>query len=88
MDPLSEPIGHWIFTPGAGWNPGTPEFQLILEGDGTVSDIIHVYNDANGVANITFQSGVVPEPSTVLLLVSGLAAVGASRLRRRREASA
>ena len=83
VDPLAEPIGHWVFSPGAGWNPGTPEFQLILEPDGSVSDIIHLYTDANG-ANITFQSGVVPEPGTVLLLASGLVAVGGLRWRRRR----
>src|ERR1035438_6748954 len=60
-----EPVGHW-YLPGASWidPPGTatavpadpiPYTWAMLEADGSVSDLIVAYNDANGAA-ISFNS--------------------------------
>jgi hypothetical protein len=59
---------------------------LILEPDGSVSDEINLFNDANG-AVLTFQSGpgvAAPAPSTAMSGLLLLAAVGSARLMRRR----
>ena len=77
-----EPTATFYFTPGSGWNAGTPENQYILDADGSVSDYLHVANfGPNGEAAIYFASdpsfvGPVPEPGSVLLLLTALSAVG------------
>jgi len=80
-EPSCEPVGHWIFA-NAFWGSATPEFQTMLDPSGSVGDLIHVFNTAQG-ANITFASDpiTIPEPGTLLLLGSGLLAL-AGRFRR------
>jgi hypothetical protein len=68
-EPLCEPIGHFV-SPDA-WSPLALGTYTILESDGTVSDIITLYNDSNG-ANVTFQSDPIPEPGTMSLLGLGV----------------
>lgn len=77
-EPQCEPLGAWYF-PGGSWQAGTPDVLHILEPGGALSDLILVNNNGpNGNAQILFQSdpfpAAVPEPTTLVLLGSGLAA--------------
>jgi hypothetical protein len=79
--PVNEPIGQWD-APGNVWSSAAN--FLIYESDGrTVSDVISIFNDANGTANITFSSiESVPEPSTWALMLFGFAGLAFAGYRR------
>jgi len=82
-----EPVGHFI-SPDA-WVDAALGTYVILEADGSVSDVIQAYNDING-ANIKFYSDPslpVPEPSTWAIMMMGLFGMGAA-LRARKVALA
>ena len=80
-----EPIGSFI-SPSA-WNPAAIGTFVILESDGSISDVIKTYNDDAGNAHLLFSSDPsligVPEPSTWAVMMVGLFGMGAA-LRRRR----
>lgn len=70
-EPVCEPLGAWYF-PGTKWSQGTPNLLVMLEGNGTWSDVIKVDNRGpGGSAEIIFNSAV-PEPGSLALLSSGL----------------
>ena len=83
-EPGCEPWGAWYF-PGATWNPGTPNYLVMAEADGSWSDVILVNNfGPGGSAQIIFSSdpNVIPEPGTLIMLGTGVL-VGFGALRRR-----
>jgi hypothetical protein len=82
----TEAVGLWSF-PGFTVGGG-PLIYEIVQQDGSLSDRITISNDANGVAQLQFESdpSFVPEPSSLILL--GLGAVGLSGYRWRRHKAA
>jgi hypothetical protein len=83
-EPVCEPVAHWLL-PGFTVNGGPVNYH-IFEADGSFSDVISLYNNANGVASMSFASDPVPEPATWALTLAGLGMVGAG-LRMRRKAA-
>jgi hypothetical protein len=78
----SEPFAKW-YSPGTKWSSGTPDILWMLEASGSVSDVAYIRNDGpGGSAAITF--GSVPEPGSLGLVLTGIAAVAISRLKRSR----
>jgi hypothetical protein len=76
-----ESLGIW-HSPNP-WVSGVIGSYIILEADGSLSDTINLFNDANG-AVITFNSGnVVPDPASTLAL-AGLSMGALSLLASRR----
>jgi len=83
-----EPVGHFV-SPFA-WNPSILGTYAILEEDGSLSDVIQIYNDDGGNANLKFYSDPslpVPEPSSWAIMMMGLFGMGAA-LRARKVALA
>lgn len=80
-----EPRGHFI-SPSA-WNPAAVGRWALIEPDGTLSDLIVTYNDANGANLLFYSDPSIPEPSTWAVLLLGTFGVGAA-LRRRAGATA
>jgi hypothetical protein len=84
-----EPVGHWISA--SPWIDSVLGTYLINEDQldgGGVSDVITLFNDANG-ANLTFASdpftaNAAPTPSTALSGLALLGVVGGGSLLRRR----
>jgi hypothetical protein len=89
-EPVCEPVAHWLL-PGFTVSGGPLDY-LILENPadgGGLSDVISLYNDANGVANMSFASDpFVPEPATWGLMLAGVGMVGAGLRMRRKTAAA
>ena len=70
-----EPVGIWNFLPGISWLPGTDPNQIILDPNGTISDIINLLNTGpGGAAQVRFASDpiLIPEPGTLALLTCGI----------------
>ena len=84
---VSEPIGKWDFTPGGQWGAGALSI-LIVDPDGSFSDIAFIANDGpGGEATVLFQSGT-PEPATWAMMLIGFAGIGLASRRLRRTAAA
>ena len=69
-----------------------PVFTTELTGSGVARIELTLFLDAQGspffqFARATYVFGPVPEPTSILLLTSGLAAIGAAKLKRRRSGS-
>ena len=67
----------------------TPVFTTELTGSGVARIELTLFLDSQGrpffqFARTTYVFGPIPEPTSILLLTSGLAAIGAAKLKRRR----
>ena len=67
----------------------TPVFTTQLTGSGVARFELTFFLDSQGrpffqFARGTYVFGPIPEPTSILLLTSGLAAIGAAKLKRRR----
>lgn len=78
-----EMVGHFISA--SPWNPNFVGTWEIMDADGSIGDVITTFNTANG-AEITFQSGPVPEPSEWALMAMGLGVIGLTMKRRKNNA--
>ncbi len=79
--PVNESVGHWI---AHGYTLTVPPINYgIYESNGSLSDIVSLYNDSSGTVNITFNSSV-PEPAAWAMMLVGVGAVGAMARRRAR----
>jgi hypothetical protein len=83
---VNEPIGQWI-APGFTLTIATQVYG-IYESDGSLSDLVTVFNDNTGTVNITFNSNAVPEPAAWGMMLVGFGAVGALARRRNKVALA
>ena len=83
--PVFEGVGHWS-APGFTLIGADLVLYNISEGNG-LSDQIAIFNDANGVAQLTFNSSV-PEPATWAMMLVGFGGLGALARRRARTATA
>jgi hypothetical protein len=87
--PVNEPVGVWI---APGYTLTVPTITYGIYEDpadgGGLSDIVTLYNDANGTVNISFDSNAVPEPAAWGMMLVGFAAVGALARRRKQMALA
>ena len=74
-EPSCEPVGR--FTSNGFWVIPTPYHIGIWDPDGELSDVVSLYNDANGQAHIDFYSdpAVAPEPATWAMMGLGFAAL-------------
>jgi hypothetical protein len=89
-EPSCEPIGDFVSpVPWANFAIGT---WVILEADGSVSDVIKTFNNANGEAELWFSSDpsllAVPEPSTWAMMLVGFAGLGYAGYRVSRKSGA
>ncbi len=83
---VPEQIGIWA-APGFTLVGADLLQYNIYDSNGSLSDIVSLYNDASGTVNISFNS-IVPEPSTWAMMLLGFGAVGAVARRRPRTAIA
>jgi hypothetical protein len=88
-EPSCEPIGDFVSpVPWANFAIGT---WVILEADGSRSDVIKTFNNANGQAELWFSSDpsllAVPEPSTWAMILIGFAGLGYAGYRTSRKTS-
>ena len=70
----------------------TPVFTTQLTGSGVARIELTLFLDSQGrpffeFERVTYVFGPIPEPTSILLLTSGLAAIGAAKLKRRRSGS-
>ena len=70
----------------------TPVFTTELTGSGVARIELTFFFDSQGrpffqFARATYVFGPIPEPTSIVLLTSGLAAIGAAKLKRRRSGS-
>jgi hypothetical protein len=89
-EPDCEPVGHFV-SPNA-WNAAALGTYVLLENPadgGGISDIIKLYNDANG-ANVLFSSdpSLIPETSTWAMMLLGFAGLGFAGYRARKQTAA
>jgi hypothetical protein len=82
---VPERIGHWA-APGFTLVGADRVTYNILEARGALSDQINIFNDQNGVVQLTFNSGV-PEAATWLLMLIGFGGLGAMLRARGRVAT-
>jgi hypothetical protein len=80
---IPEGIGQWA-APGFTLTIPTVYFG-IYESDGSLSDLITLYNDDTGTVNISFNSSVVPEPASWTMMLVGFGAMGTMVRRRTRK---
>jgi hypothetical protein len=85
-EPTCEPVGH--FTSPSPWDTLAIGTYVIWEADGSLSDVIKTFNDANG-AELLFYSDPsltsIPEPSTWAMMVLGFAGLGFAGYRARKQ---
>jgi hypothetical protein len=78
-EPVCENPGHWIL-PNSFWSPGALGTHVIYEANGSLSDVINVFQNGNN-AEVRFFSDPtfsVPEPATWAMMLMGFFGLGAA----------